>query len=71
MLVDVATVRHALEHDDLEPSFQPLVELHTGKLAGFEVLARWRGGLLAVGLKTSWQMAVAVIVGRNIKRDRS
>jgi EAL domain-containing protein (putative c-di-GMP-specific phosphodiesterase class I) len=42
MLVDVATVRHALEHDELEACFQPIVELHTGQLAGFEVLARWR-----------------------------
>jgi EAL domain-containing protein (putative c-di-GMP-specific phosphodiesterase class I) len=42
MLVDVATVRQALEHDELEACFQPIVELHTGQISGFEVLARWR-----------------------------
>lgn len=39
--VDIADVRRALDNDDLEPCFQPVVELHTGRLAGFEVLARW------------------------------
>jgi len=40
--VDIADVRRALDNDDLEPCFQPVVELHTGRLAGFEVLARWQ-----------------------------
>lgn len=31
----------ALEHDEIVPHFQPLVELRTGKLIGFEALARW------------------------------
>ena len=31
----------ALERDDIVPYFQPVVELHTGKLIGFEVLSRW------------------------------
>ena len=42
MQVDLALVRRALENDELEPCFQPIVELHTGRLAGFEVLARWK-----------------------------
>jgi PAS domain S-box-containing protein len=42
MLVDIAHIRSALEDDALVPCFQPIVELHTGLLAGFEVLARWR-----------------------------
>ena len=42
MSVDLAAVRRALENDELEPCFQPVVELHTGRLAGFEVLARWK-----------------------------
>ncbi|WP_213804304.1 EAL domain-containing protein [Granulicella sp. dw_53] len=41
MQVDIATVRQAIERDELIPSFQPVVELRTGNLAGFEVLARW------------------------------
>jgi PAS domain S-box-containing protein len=39
--VDHADVIRALENDELEPCFQPVVELHTGRLTGFEVLARW------------------------------
>src|ERR1035437_1404088 len=31
----------AFERDEVVPFFQPLVELRTGQLAGFEVLARW------------------------------
>ncbi len=37
----IAQVRSALEKEELEPCFQPVVELSTGRLAGFEVLARW------------------------------
>jgi len=40
--VDLAEVRRALENDELAPCFQPVVELHTGQLKGFEVLARWQ-----------------------------
>jgi PAS domain S-box-containing protein len=42
MLVDIADVRRAIENDEIVPCFQPVVELHTGQLAGFEVLARWQ-----------------------------
>jgi PAS domain S-box-containing protein len=42
MPLDLAAVRRALDNDELEPCFQPVVELHTGRLAGFEVLARWK-----------------------------
>ena len=42
MSVDLAAVRRALDNDELEPCFQPVVELHAGRLAGFEVLARWK-----------------------------
>jgi PAS domain S-box-containing protein len=42
MPLDLATVRRALDHDELEPCFQPVVEIPTGRLAGFEVLARWK-----------------------------
>ena len=41
-LVKIAEVRRALDNNELEPCFQPMVELATGRLAGFEVLARWR-----------------------------
>ncbi len=41
MIAKIAEVRRALEQEEVVPHFQPLVELHTGRLAGFEVLARW------------------------------
>ena len=34
-------LRNAIEEDRLHLDFQPLVELSTGKVAGFEALARW------------------------------
>jgi PAS domain S-box-containing protein len=33
--------REALERDEIVPYFQPQIELGTGQLKGFEVLARW------------------------------
>jgi diguanylate cyclase (GGDEF)-like protein len=34
-------IRHGLEHGQFLPFFEPQVDLRTGKLIGFEVLARW------------------------------
>ena len=42
MLVNLSEVQHALESEALVPCFQPIMELRTGRLAGFEVLARWK-----------------------------
>jgi len=42
MLVNLSDVRGALESDAVIPCFQPIVELRTGTLVGFEVLARWQ-----------------------------
>jgi PAS domain S-box-containing protein len=42
MVVDLIDVRRAIESEEIVPCFQPLVELRTGRLAGFEVLARWQ-----------------------------
>ena len=35
-------LRRALETGEIIPHFQPITELQTGRLRGFEVLARWR-----------------------------
>ncbi|RSL18130.1 PAS domain S-box-containing protein [Edaphobacter aggregans] len=35
-------LRRALDANEIIPYFQPMVELRTGKLTGFEILARWR-----------------------------
>ena len=42
MFVEYAEVKRAIESDQLIPHFQPLVDLRTGLLVGFEVLARWQ-----------------------------
>ncbi|MEO6255612.1 MAG: EAL domain-containing protein [Sphingomicrobium sp.] len=34
-------IRHGLEHDQFVPFFEPQVDLATGEIIGFEVLARW------------------------------
>jgi len=41
MVIDLVDLHRALDNDEMVPHFQPLVELRTGKLSGFEVLARW------------------------------
>lgn len=38
---NAATIRHALRNDFVRPWFQPQLDLHTGKVSGFEALARW------------------------------
>ena len=42
MLVELSDVEDALKRDEIVPCFQPIVCLRTGRLAGVEVLARWR-----------------------------
>jgi len=37
-----AEIHRAFDEDEFFPVFQPLVELRTGQLVGFEVLARWQ-----------------------------
>ena len=39
---DANDLRRALENNEIVPYFQPLVELRTGLLCGFEALARWQ-----------------------------
>jgi diguanylate cyclase (GGDEF)-like protein len=34
-------LRHALQHDQIVPFFEPQIDLQTGEIVGFEVLARW------------------------------
>jgi diguanylate cyclase (GGDEF)-like protein len=39
-------LRHALERGELTPVYQPKVEIATGRVLGFEVLARWNNPVL-------------------------
>lgn len=42
MLCNLSDVAQALDGNEVIPYFQPIVELRTGELTGFEVLARWQ-----------------------------
>ena len=46
MFFNEIDIRHGFEADEFLPFFQALVELRTGQIAGFEVLARWQHGKL-------------------------
>jgi diguanylate cyclase (GGDEF)-like protein len=41
-------IRFGLEHEQFVPFFEPQVDLQTGKIIGFEVLARWRHPLAGI-----------------------
>lgn len=42
MSIDEREIGHALDNGEFSPHFQPLVDLRTGGLHGFELLARWK-----------------------------
>jgi len=42
MLSELGDLRHAIENDEIDACFQPLMGLQSGRLTGFELLARWR-----------------------------
>ncbi len=46
MYLDLHDVRRAFSEDEFFPFFQPLVELNSRQLTGFEALARWNHGRL-------------------------
>ena len=41
-------IRFGLEHEQFVPFFEPQVDLRSGKILGFEVLARWRHPLAGI-----------------------
>jgi EAL domain-containing protein (putative c-di-GMP-specific phosphodiesterase class I) len=73
MLVNPAEVRHALETDALEPCFQPVVDLRSARLTGFEVLTRWHHptmGLVLPGnfIQVAEELGIIGILTRQILR---
>lgn len=50
---ELSVTRHALDHDQVFPFYQPKVDLHSGGIVGFEALLRWNDpmrGVQAPGL---------------------
>lgn len=41
---ELSLARHALDHDQVLPFYQPKIDLGTGDVTGFEALLRWRDG---------------------------
>ena len=41
MIASLTDVQRAIESEAIVPCFQPIVELRTGRLTGFEILTRW------------------------------
>jgi EAL domain-containing protein (putative c-di-GMP-specific phosphodiesterase class I) len=48
MIFDENDLHRAFAKDEFYPFFQPLVELRSGQLAGFEMLARWKHPRLGI-----------------------
>ncbi|HEX4007641.1 MAG TPA: EAL domain-containing protein [Acidobacteriaceae bacterium] len=73
MLVNLAEVRHAVESDAIVPCFQPVVDLRTVRLTGFEVLTRWRHPALGLILPENFiqiteELGIIGILTRQILR---
>jgi PAS domain S-box-containing protein len=58
MTFDDIDLHRAFDEDEFYPFFQPLVELRTGQLAGFELLARWKHPRLGLILPDDFIPAV-------------
>ena len=54
MTVNGSHVRSAIEKGKLIPVFQPIVDLRTGRVSGFEVLARWNHPLHGLVLPSNF-----------------
>ncbi|HTW47679.1 MAG TPA: EAL domain-containing protein [Acidobacteriaceae bacterium] len=73
MLVNPAEVRHAIESNAIEPCFQPVVDLRSARLTGFEVLTRWRHPTLGLVLPKNFiqvaeELGIIGILTRQILR---
>lgn len=73
MLVNPAEVRHAIESDAIEPCFQPVVDLRSARLTGFEVLTRWHHPTLGLVLPKNFihvaeELGIIGILSRQILR---
>lgn len=70
----VGELRRGIERGEIVPYFQPIVELQSGRITGFEVMARWLHpdrGLLAPGqfLPFAEESGLLVRLGESMMRD--
>ena len=63
-------LRDAIERGSLEIGYQPIVQAATGRIVGFEALARWPQGDLAEVLALAEETGLAVPLGRQCSRPR-
>lgn len=73
MLVSSQQVRHAIESDAIVPCFQPVVDLRSMRLTGFEVLTRWQHPSLGLVLPANFiqvteELGIIGILTREILR---
>lgn len=73
MLVNTREVRHAIESDAIVPCFQPVVDLRSMRLTGFEVLTRWQHPSLGLILPSNFiqvaeELGIIGILTREILR---
>jgi diguanylate cyclase (GGDEF)-like protein len=66
-----AALRSAVEHDALEIHYQPFANLQTGRISGFEALARWKDARLgfvspAVFIPLAEEVGLIDIIGERI-----
>lgn len=67
-------LRRAIERDEFALRYQPIINLHTGQIAGFEALVRWQHperGLLAPGefIAVAEETGMIVKIGQWVLRE--